>query len=260
DKKNRLFMVVTLGSYRVDLKVLSYRLGTGTAALRMAPTEFVRAALQVLPGALTPLSLAHKSAEGVALILDERLRKCPKLCLHPLVNTSTLLMPASDLEAFLRHVGREPEQLYVDLEACPKFAPGQLPDLKFVTDAAKAMPKEAVEPFIEAGAQDDAQANASTKAAPKKERKVADAKAAEAADAAPLPAYVDVRSTSARVMELFAREGALASLGAAAALRVERDLEAALHALQNAAYGRGHAAARRAAAAQLLGEYNTIAR
>lgn len=93
---------------------------------------------QVPLGSVTPLAVANPSAAGVVLLLDEKLRSAPSLCVHPLVNTATLLLSPSGLEAALTALGRE--AIYVDLEADPKIDKENPPDLAKYVPAADAVP------------------------------------------------------------------------------------------------------------------------
>ncbi|XP_022753305.1 uncharacterized protein LOC111301687 isoform X2 [Durio zibethinus] len=54
DKKQRYYIVSALADIKVDLKVLSWRLGLGNGGLRMAPEEALSEILQLLmPTVLT---------------------------------------------------------------------------------------------------------------------------------------------------------------------------------------------------------------
>lgn len=60
--------------------------------------------LQVEPGCVTPLALANQdSCKHVLLLLDQKLQApgC-KFCVHPLVNTASVLLDAAGLDAFIK--------------------------------------------------------------------------------------------------------------------------------------------------------------
>ncbi|KAL6525095.1 hypothetical protein OROMI_030688 [Orobanche minor] len=111
DKKHRFYVVSALAETKVDLKVLSQRLGLGKGGLRMAPEEALAEILQVPLGCVTPLAL---------------------------VNDSARTLNAHDLGKFLISIGRTPT--YVDLEANPMVGKDQPPDLAaLVPSDAKAL-------------------------------------------------------------------------------------------------------------------------
>eukprot|EP00775_Hariotina_reticulata_P006357 gene6357-6590_t len=121
DKKRRQYVITALQDTKVDLKVLSARLGTGKGGLSWASEEQLQQSLQVEPGCVTPLALANTdSCKHVLLLLDSKLQAAgTKFLVHPIVNTASLLLDSAGLESFLRGIGRTP--IYVDLEADPKI-------------------------------------------------------------------------------------------------------------------------------------------
>lgn len=75
--------------------------------LRLVPSAAPRAPVprsraQVPLGSVTPLAIAQPSAAGVALLLDGKLRGQPRICVHPLDNTATMVLSSEGLEAFVR--------------------------------------------------------------------------------------------------------------------------------------------------------------
>ncbi|KAJ4965434.1 hypothetical protein NE237_017283 [Protea cynaroides] len=128
DKKHRFYIVSTLASTTVDLKVLSQRLGLGKGGLRMASEEALLEILQVPLGSVTPFALINDSTRNVSLVLDQGF-KAQNLCFfHPLTNDMTISLTARDLDQFLISIGRNPT--YVDMElANPTVGKDQPPDL-----------------------------------------------------------------------------------------------------------------------------------
>ncbi|KAH7524501.1 hypothetical protein FEM48_Zijuj06G0126000 [Ziziphus jujuba var. spinosa] len=127
DKKNRLYIVSALVNTKVDLKVLSTRLGLGKGGLRMAPEEALGEVLQVPLGCVTPFALVNESARHVALLLDQGFKSQEYCFFHPLSNDMSISLNVSGLDKFLKSVGRDPT--YVDLEASPSVGKDQPPDL-----------------------------------------------------------------------------------------------------------------------------------
>ena len=58
--------------------------------------------LQVPPGSATPLALVQPTASRVALLLDHRLQDAPRVLMHPLTNTVSVMMSGKELDTFLR--------------------------------------------------------------------------------------------------------------------------------------------------------------
>ncbi|GAB4861366.1 hypothetical protein Ancab_036528 [Ancistrocladus abbreviatus] len=127
DKKNRFYIVSALADTKVDMKVLSQRLGLGKGGVRMAPEEALGEILQVPLGCVTPFALVNESARNVSLLLDQGFRAKDYCFFHPLSNDMTISLRSCDLDKFLKSIGRDPA--YVDLEANPTVGKDQPPDL-----------------------------------------------------------------------------------------------------------------------------------
>ncbi|KAB1205345.1 Prolyl-tRNA synthetase associated domain-containing protein 1 [Morella rubra] len=127
DKKNRFYVVSALADAKVDLKVLSQRLGLGKGGLRMAPEEALGEILQVPLGCVTPFALVNDSAGHVSLLLDQGFKGQDRCLFHPLSNDMTISLNVSELDKFLRSIGRDSS--YVDLEANPPVGKDNPPDL-----------------------------------------------------------------------------------------------------------------------------------
>ncbi|XP_062146720.1 uncharacterized protein LOC133854498 [Alnus glutinosa] len=127
DKKNRFYIVSALADTKVDLKVLSQRLGLGKAGLRMAPEEALGKVLQVPLGCVTPFALVNDSARHVSLLLDQGFKGQGRCLFHPLSNDMTISLNACELDKFLRSIGRDSS--YVDIEANPPVGKDNPPDL-----------------------------------------------------------------------------------------------------------------------------------
>ncbi|KAF3445682.1 hypothetical protein FNV43_RR10858 [Rhamnella rubrinervis] len=127
DKKNRFYIVSALADTKVDLKVLSARLGLGKGGLRMAPEEALGEVLQVPLGCVTPFALVNESARHVSLLLDHGYKGQENCFFHPLSNDMSISLNVSGLDKFLKSIGRDPT--YVDLEANPSIGKDLPPDL-----------------------------------------------------------------------------------------------------------------------------------
>ncbi|XP_059631843.1 uncharacterized protein LOC132274552 [Cornus florida] len=127
DKKHRFYVVSALADTKVDLKVLSQRLGLGKGGLRMAPEEALGEILQVPLGCVTPFALVNESARHVSLLLDQGFKAQECCFFHPLSNDISISLNAHNLDKFLNSLGKDPN--YVDLEANPSVGKDQPPDL-----------------------------------------------------------------------------------------------------------------------------------
>ncbi|XP_051124353.1 uncharacterized protein LOC127246813 isoform X2 [Andrographis paniculata] len=127
DKKQRYYVVSALAETKVDLKVLSQRLGLGKGGLRMAPEEALGEILQVPLGCVTPFALVNETARHVSLLLDQGFKTKESCFFHPLSNDMTIALNARDLDKFLNSIGKLPA--YVDLEANPPVGKDHPPDL-----------------------------------------------------------------------------------------------------------------------------------
>jgi Ala-tRNA(Pro) deacylase len=99
DRKKRNHLVVAEQDQNIDLKQLSKTINA--AGLSFGSPDRLMQNLGVLPGAVTPLSMINGAANGVTLHIDQNLRDCAQIYMHPLVNTQTVAMSPSDLEVFL---------------------------------------------------------------------------------------------------------------------------------------------------------------
>uniref|UniRef100_A0A1J3E050 Putative prolyl-tRNA synthetase associated domain-containing protein 1 n=1 Tax=Noccaea caerulescens TaxID=107243 RepID=A0A1J3E050_NOCCA len=127
DKKNRYYIISAMVDTKVDMKVLSQRLGLGKGGIRMAPEEALGELLQVSLGCVTPFAVVNESARDVCLLLDKNFENQSRCIFHPLSNDVSISLHTSGLDKFLKSIGRDP--VYVDLEATPTVGKDQPPDL-----------------------------------------------------------------------------------------------------------------------------------
>ncbi|KAF7086149.1 hypothetical protein CFC21_089480 [Triticum aestivum] len=144
DKKHRLYIVSALADTKVDMKILSQRLGLGKGGVRMAPEENLRQVLQVPLGCVTPFALFNESASAVSLLLDQGFKSKQSCYFHPLTNDVTIALSSNNLDKFLLSIGKQPA--YVDLEASPVVGKDNPPDLAdLVPSGALCSSEESVE-------------------------------------------------------------------------------------------------------------------
>ena len=107
DKKGALFLVSALEDAAIELKSLHRALGAG-GRFSFGSAELMREALGIEPGAVTPLAALNDRDQRVTVVLDAELMRHEVINFHPLVNTMTISMSASDLLGFLEATGHEP--------------------------------------------------------------------------------------------------------------------------------------------------------
>lgn len=108
DKKGALFLVVAREEATIDLKRLHGRIGA-SGRLSFGQAELLMDKLGVTPGAVTPFGLMNDSPPSVRIILEAELVAAGTVNFHPLENTATTSLASTDLLAFIRATGHEPE-------------------------------------------------------------------------------------------------------------------------------------------------------
>ena len=111
DKKDRLYLVVALGSAHIDLKTLHRRLGSDR--LSFGRPELLMEVLGVPAGSVTPFALINDKAQRVTVVLDADMMRHERLNYHPLENTATTNIARDDLVRFIRSCGHEPRIMAV---------------------------------------------------------------------------------------------------------------------------------------------------
>ena len=107
DKKGALFLVVALEDAVIDLKGLHRRLGA-SGRFSFGSAELLMRHLGVVPGAVTPFAAMNDTAGEVTVVLDRAMLEADPLNYHPLDNTMTTSIAASDLLKFLQATGHKP--------------------------------------------------------------------------------------------------------------------------------------------------------
>jgi Ala-tRNA(Pro) deacylase len=106
DKKDHIWLVVCLEEADVDLKRLPAKIGS--ARLSFGRPDLLWQVLGVKPGSVTPFALINDRDHRVDVILDAEMMRHEVLNYHPLVNSATMSIAASDLLKFIRACGHEP--------------------------------------------------------------------------------------------------------------------------------------------------------
>lgn len=107
----RLFLIVALGSVRVNLKGVGRALGA-RGRLSFASLEVLLGTLGVAPGSVTPFALMADRERRIAeVVLDTNLLAHDPVWFHPLRNTASTAVSPDGLRAFVRaHAARTSER------------------------------------------------------------------------------------------------------------------------------------------------------
>ena len=120
DKKDKLYLVVALGSAHIDLKTLHKQLGSDR--LSFGKPALLMEVLGVPAGSVTPFALINDKSCRVTVILDADMMRHERLNYHPLENTATTNIAREDLVSFIRACGHEPR--IVAVASAAVTAPG----------------------------------------------------------------------------------------------------------------------------------------
>jgi Ala-tRNA(Pro) deacylase len=107
DKKNAIYLVVTLEDADIDLKGLHRTLGA-SGRFSFGSADLLREVLGVAPGAVTPFGAINDAGGRVTVVLDAAMMEHETLNYHPLVNTMTTSIKRDDLVKFLESTGHMP--------------------------------------------------------------------------------------------------------------------------------------------------------
>ncbi len=109
DKKGVLTLAVAHADTRVDLVGLGKAIGA-KGRLSFGKPDLMTRTLGVIPGAVTPFALINPTATALSrLVLDEALMAADPVWFHPLENTASTAISATDLIRFLESCGFSPE-------------------------------------------------------------------------------------------------------------------------------------------------------
>eukprot|EP00899_Mesostigma_viride_P011224 jgi/Mesvir1/20101/Mv13342-RA.2 len=245
DRKGRFILVTALPATKVDMRVLSQRLGLGKSGIRMAPPEDMQQLLQVPLGCVTPLAVLRETAKDVVLLLDKGYLAHEVLYFHPLTNDATIAIKRTDLDKFLQSLGRTPA--YVELDIPTEEGKDVAADLAGMFQASDGASGGATAP---GGAAKPAAATPA-KAGGKENKKEAKADAGTVLKVRSGPAPDDVSALTERVMLMCASALASSTGGdatTALTLQVREtlvpNLQHVLTMFKNAAYVHGYEAAK----------------
>lgn len=101
DKKGkRHFLLVVSDKKAVDLKALSKKMEVSN--LSFASSDRLKKYLNLDPGSVSLLAIINDKEKRVEVVIDRSIWNKKAMLCHPLVNTSTLVIPMSDIECFIK--------------------------------------------------------------------------------------------------------------------------------------------------------------
>ena len=103
-KGKRHFLVVAAADAKIDLSALGAKLGT---KLSFASDERLGKYLGLAKGAVSPFGLLHDAGHNVEFYLDEKLRPCQEVGVHPNDNTATVFVACAGLVKFAEATGHK---------------------------------------------------------------------------------------------------------------------------------------------------------
>ena len=106
DAKKKMWLVVAPWDRKVDLKALPDKIGGGRMSFGSA--DRLLRVLGVTPGSVTPFTVINDPTAQVQVILDADMMKADLINAHPLINTMTTTIRATDLLCFLVACGHQP--------------------------------------------------------------------------------------------------------------------------------------------------------
>ncbi len=104
-KGKRYFLLVICEDKAIDFTELSKQLDS--SRFSFGTPEQLNEFLGVEPGSVSLLSVLNDTEKKVELIVDADVWNASAVLCHPLVNTSTLIMPMDQLQAFMALLDRD---------------------------------------------------------------------------------------------------------------------------------------------------------
>ncbi|MEE4217217.1 MAG: prolyl-tRNA synthetase associated domain-containing protein [Xanthomonadales bacterium] len=104
-KGRRHFLAIVRPEQKIDLKALADQLAVDR--LSMASPERLEKHLGVSPGAVSLLALLHDTAGSVEVLVERTVWAASHLLIHPMVNTSTLVLAHEEVQRILEITGHE---------------------------------------------------------------------------------------------------------------------------------------------------------
>ncbi|MDD3182155.1 MAG: prolyl-tRNA synthetase associated domain-containing protein [Alphaproteobacteria bacterium] len=106
DKKGKLWLIVMPGLKRAQLSPLEKAIGS--ARLSFGRPELLQEVLAITPGSVTPFALMNDESRRINVVLDSDMMEAPMVNFHPLRNTASTSLMATDLLKFVKSLTYTP--------------------------------------------------------------------------------------------------------------------------------------------------------
>ncbi len=100
DKKGKIWLIVMPADKRANLARLEKAIGA--ARLSFGKPDLLLDVLGITPGAVTPFALLNDLSRRVTVVLDKDMVAAERVNYHPLRNTASTTLAASDLVKFIK--------------------------------------------------------------------------------------------------------------------------------------------------------------
>ena len=118
EKRSRYVLLCVRAASRVDLKELGKQLAM--KGLCFASPEDLQALLGVTPGSVCLFALMNDTGGLVEGFLDASIESTEQIQNHPLDNTATVVLTATDMERFCLNAGHSITRIQVPTRASPQ--------------------------------------------------------------------------------------------------------------------------------------------
>ena len=115
---SHLYLYSCAAELRTDLKKLAKALGE--KRLHFAPETALSNLLGLGLGSVTPMAIINDTGGKVSLLFEESFWKAPRILVHPLVNTASIVLTHEGLHSFVKSCDRsfqvvrvEPDNIYL---------------------------------------------------------------------------------------------------------------------------------------------------
>jgi Ala-tRNA(Pro) deacylase len=94
--KSKYYLISLMHNKRADLKSFAQKIGE--KKLSFGSAEDLLSILKLTPGSVSPLGLLNDKDKKVTFYLDKDFLTAPDICIHPNINTGTLVIPIKNFK------------------------------------------------------------------------------------------------------------------------------------------------------------------
>ncbi len=103
--KTKYYLVSLMHNKRADLKSFAQKIGE--KKLSFGSADDLLSILKLTPGSVSPLGLINDKDKKVTFYLDADFLSAKDICVHPNINTGTLVIPIADFKRLVGILGYE---------------------------------------------------------------------------------------------------------------------------------------------------------